>query len=329
MPGSSTTRISSYDIFCAHTMVGSLDGTDNYFRTSASGTNSHFGVGGDGTIYQWVDTAYRSGANYNGNYHIVSVETADMGAPFGPWGGTDVPAWTAAQIDALGRIARWVHDTHGIPLTQIPDAKPGRRGVGYHRLGVPGYMVAGAEQWSTAQGKVCPGDRRISQVPQVIARAQGGQPAPTVSGESDMAVISSPGRGTAVVGPGYFRQLNAEEAGNTAPFGPVIQGNDRQFDLWRSMALGGVTAVWSTTVSRTDATTDGKTMAIPALQELADAKTQAAAVNAQMAGFQAALAAVDTGKGGVDVDAIRAAVDAAVRESIQSIDVTVNTKAAQ
>ena len=173
MPGSSTARIGSYDIFCLHTMVGSLDGTDNYFRTSASGTNSHFGVGGDGTIYQWVDTAYRSGANYNGNYHIVSVETADMGAPFGPWGGTDVPAWTAAQIDGLGRIARWVRDTHGIPLTQIPDAKPGRRGVGYHRLGVPGYMLAGAEQWSTAQGKVCPGDRRISQVPQVIARAQG------------------------------------------------------------------------------------------------------------------------------------------------------------
>jgi len=145
----------------------------------------------------------------------------------------------------------------------------------------------------------------------------------------DMAVISSPGRGTAVVGPGYFRQLNAEEAGNTAPFGPVVQGNDRQFDLWRSMALGGTTAVWSTTVSRTDATTDGKTVNVPALQELADAKTQAAAVNAQLAGFQAALAAADTGKGGVDVDAIRAAVDAAVRDSIQSIDVTVNTKAAQ
>jgi hypothetical protein len=174
MPGSSTSRMSAYDILCAHTCVGSLDGTDSWFRSQANGLNSHFGVGGDGTIYQWVDTAYRSGANYNGNYHIISVECADMGAPFGPWGGSDVPAWTLQQIAALGRIGAWVHATHGIPLTQIPDAKPGRKGVGYHRLGVPGYMVAGAEQWSKSQGKVCPGDRRIAQIPQVIAAALGG-----------------------------------------------------------------------------------------------------------------------------------------------------------
>jgi len=173
MVGSSTMRMSAYDVLCLHTCVGSLAGTDSWFRKLQDGTNSHFGVGGDGTIWQWVDTAYRSGASYNGNYHLISVESADMGAPFGPWAGSDVPAFTAAQIDALGRIARWVHETHGIPLTQIPDARPGRRGVGYHRLGVPGYMVAGAERWSTKNGKVCPGDRRIGQVPQVIAAAQG------------------------------------------------------------------------------------------------------------------------------------------------------------
>jgi hypothetical protein len=174
MPGSSTTPMKSYDVLCFHTMVGSLAGTDSYFRSSASGTNSHFGVGGDGTIYQWVDTAYRSGASLNGNYHLISVETADMGPEFPAWSGSNVPAWTDAQIAANARITAWVHATHGIPLTQIPDALPTRRGVGYHRLGVPGYMVPGAEQWSTATGKVCPGDRRISQVPQVIAAASGG-----------------------------------------------------------------------------------------------------------------------------------------------------------
>lgn len=174
MVASSTTPMSRYDVLCVHTMVGSLAGTDSWFRSQANGLNSHFGVGGDGTIWQWVDTAYRSGASYNGNYHLISVECADMGAPFGPWAGSDVPAWTSQQIAALGRIAAWANATHGIPLAQIPDAKATRRGIGYHRLGVPGYMVAGAEQWSTKAGKVCPGDRRIVQIPQVIAAAQGG-----------------------------------------------------------------------------------------------------------------------------------------------------------
>lgn len=173
----STTRITQYDILCFHTMVGSLWGTDAYFR-QGSGVNSHFGVGGDGTIVQWVDTAFRSGANLNGNWHIISVETADIGPEFPAWDTGDasqVPAWTNGQVEACAEIARWAHDTHGIPLALIPDSKVGRRGVGYHRQGVPGYMVAGGEQWSTAYGKGCPSPRRIAQIPSVITRALGAE----------------------------------------------------------------------------------------------------------------------------------------------------------
>lgn len=166
-------RMGAYDILCIHTMVGSLWGTDAYFRNQGpGGTNSHFGVGADGTIVQWVDTVYRSGANYSGNWHIVSVENADTGAGFPTWGDSDVPALTDAQVEANAAIARWANATHGIPLEQIADARPGRRGVGVHRLGVPGYMVAGAEAWSTRNRKACPGDRRIAQVPEIIARAR-------------------------------------------------------------------------------------------------------------------------------------------------------------
>ena len=187
----STSRITSYDILCWHTMVGSLWGTDGYFRKIAPGVNSHFGTGPDGTIVQWVDTAFRSGANLNGNHHIISVETADLGAGFPAWNtndGSQVPAWTDAQLEANAAIAAWVHEEHGIPLTLIPDAKPGRRGQGYHRQGVPGYMVAGAERWSNATGKVCPGNRRIAQIPELIARAKqiaGGSPAPAPEPEDD------------------------------------------------------------------------------------------------------------------------------------------------
>jgi hypothetical protein len=169
----STSRMTAYDITCIHTMVGSLAGTDNYFRTGSA--NSHFGTGGDGTIYQWVDTSIQSWANLNGNHHIISIENADMGPEFAKWNTNDgnaVPAFTAKQSEAIAKILAWANKTHGIPLDQIQDSKPGRRGTGFHRQGVPGYMVAGGEKWSNATGKVCPGDRRVAQIPQIIARAK-------------------------------------------------------------------------------------------------------------------------------------------------------------
>lgn len=178
-------RMSQVDIISIHTAVGSLASTDAYFRRNGfGGTFSHFGIGGDGSCTQWQDTAYRAAANYNGNWHIISVECADVGAPFPAWNTNDgnaVPAFSDAQIETLARLIATIAPAHNIPIALIPDAKPGRRGIGYHRQGVPGYMVAGAEQWSTAQGKVCPGNRRIAQIPQVIARAQ-----QIVNGDTDL-----------------------------------------------------------------------------------------------------------------------------------------------
>ena len=166
------------DILSIHTMVGSLPVVDAMFRRNGfGGTFSHFGIGGDGSCTQWQDTAYRAAANYNGNWHIVSVECADVGPPFPAWNTNDgnaVPAFSDAQLVTLANLIRTIAPAHNIPIVLIPDAKPGRRGIGYHRQGVPGYMVPGAEQWSTAQGKVCPGNRRIAQIPQIIAQAVNG-----------------------------------------------------------------------------------------------------------------------------------------------------------
>lgn len=233
-------RMKAYDIFCLHTMVGSLDGTDGYFRASAAngpgyaGTESHFGTGPDGTIYQWQDTDFQAEANGNGNWHVISSENADMGAPFGPWSGSNVPALTPQQVEANARIAAWLYQTHGIPLEQIPDARPGRRGVGVHRLGVPGYMVAGAEQWSTSRGKACPGDRRIAQVPQIIARARqiaGGAPSQQ---EDDMPSVKEFWYDTRFRGDRNYAQVihniedqvaaaNSQIAGLTAAMGKLAE----------------------------------------------------------------------------------------------------------
>jgi hypothetical protein len=175
-------RMSQVDIISIHTMVGSLAGTDAYFRRNGfGGTFSHFGIGGNGECTQWQDTAYRAAANYLGNWHIISVECADIGAPFPAWNtadGSAVPAFSPAQMTTLANLIRTIAPAHNIPIVLIPDAKVGRRGIGYHRQGVPGYMVPGAEQWSTAQGKVCPGNRRIAQIPQIIQMANGADDMP-------------------------------------------------------------------------------------------------------------------------------------------------------
>lgn len=186
----SQSRMTQVDILSIHTMVGSLASTDSMWRrTGYSGNHSHFGIGGNGECTQWQDTAYRAAANYNGNWHIISVECADVGAPFPAWNTNDgaaVPAFSTPQLETLAQLIAAMCKAHNIPCQLIPDAKPGRRGIGYHRLGVPGYMVAGAEQWSTAQGKVCPGNRRIAQIPQVIARAQ-----QILNGASIMATLDA------------------------------------------------------------------------------------------------------------------------------------------
>ena len=170
-----TTPMAAYNFLCLHTMVGYLKSTDSYFRTAS--VDSHFGIGGiwgsdaadglDGVVYQWDDTKYRSAANLNGNGDVISVETADNA----PQLSSDIAAWTPKQCDAIVDLMVWAHNTHGIPLMLVPDTKPGRRGIAYHRQGIVPWLVSGGTQWSNSTGKVCPGDKRIAQIPGLIARA--------------------------------------------------------------------------------------------------------------------------------------------------------------
>mgnify|MGYP001596412415 CR=1 FL=1 len=173
-----------HDIVCLHTMVGNLSGTDALFKKNGwSGTESHFGIGGtwgdgkDGVIYQWVDTAYRADANLNGNHRVISIETGDNA----PRSASDIAAWTPRQLDAIVLLVADLCQAHDIPAVLIPDTKPGRRGIGWHRQGVehsqgvgavPGYLVPGGERWSTSTGKECPGNARVAQMKQIETRVK-------------------------------------------------------------------------------------------------------------------------------------------------------------
>lgn len=190
-------RMARHDIICLHTMVGSLKGTDRMFHENGwGGTESHFGVGGkwgdgnDGVVYQWQDTEFRADANLDGNDRIISIETGDNF----PQDAADIEPWTPKQLEAIVAICVWACRKYNIPPVLIPDSKPSRRGIGYHRQGVQhsggthpaGFLQPGGEKWSTKVGKECPGPKRIAQIPGIVARVKA-----TLAGqeEDDMPTV--------------------------------------------------------------------------------------------------------------------------------------------
>ncbi|HEY1178647.1 MAG TPA: M23 family metallopeptidase [Phytomonospora sp.] len=104
--------------------------------------------------------------------------------------------------------------------------------------------AAGAPGSGSSTGPHChwhmidPGGTRIN--PREYIGGGGRQP-PLDLWKDDMRLIQSEGRGIALVGPGYFRQLrdNEEVHAAVALVGDPLVGNDRQFDLWRSIAYDG------------------------------------------------------------------------------------------
>lgn len=196
---SDESRMLAHDLICLHTMVGSLEGTDDFFEAGGfSGTESHFGTGGLGECKQWQDLAFSADANLDGWHRVISIENADHGEPFVAWSGSNVPRFSEPQAERLVDLIAWLCSVEahagcpadwkchqvGIPPVFVPDSKPGRRGICVHRQGIDGNFpsdpllrgrVAGGERWSTSTGKACPGDRRILQtaneiVPAVKAR---------------------------------------------------------------------------------------------------------------------------------------------------------------
>lgn len=200
-------RMARHDIVCLHTMVGNLSSTDRMFRANGwGGTESHFGVGGkwgdglDGVVYQWQDTEFQADANLEGNRRIISIETGDN-APQRP---SDIEPWTAKQQDAIVAITAWACKKYDIPAVLIPDSKPGRRGIGYHRLGCQhsggthpaGFLQVGGEEWSSSVGKECPTPARIAQIPGIVARVKAvlagkTQEADVALSEPDLAKIAN------------------------------------------------------------------------------------------------------------------------------------------
>ena len=180
-------------------------------KPGATGSFWHFYIGPTGTVYQYVDTAMRAGAEtYPGSVGSISVETWDgyredanrRPIPLDAYGVTgwrsisDIPAWTAAQVASLAKLWAWLRKTHPtIPnrLATTSKSDGTSHGLAYHRLGVKlratdTLSQTGGVVWSSTAGKVCPGARRMAQVPGIHALSNSADRASTTQEAFPMAL---------------------------------------------------------------------------------------------------------------------------------------------
>ncbi|MFD5429612.1 N-acetylmuramoyl-L-alanine amidase [Streptomyces sp. NPDC127084] len=147
--------------FILHSVAAPWTAQRIYEYWQSTNLESHFGLGYEGDLGQYIGTETRADANYGANLRpdgtgAVSIETASNLQHTDPW--------TAAQVEVLIRLGVWLHQRHDIPLRVCrTDSDPG---YGYHRLHAA---------WSSG-GTACPGDARVKQFrevvfPGIVARA--------------------------------------------------------------------------------------------------------------------------------------------------------------
>ena len=150
--------------FIVHSIVApwTPQRTYEYWRDSTN-LESHFGLGYDGSLGQFIGTETRADANAAANRRTdgtgaVSLESASNLQASDPW--------TAAQVETLIQLGVWLHEKHSIPLRICRTASD--PGYGYHRL---------FAAWNPSAHS-CPGDARVEQFhevvfPGIVARATG------------------------------------------------------------------------------------------------------------------------------------------------------------
>lgn len=136
-----------------------------WFNNPSAFASSQFHTANNGDVEQYMDAdliAWTHGAA-NGEY--IGIETQGDGKT----------PWTAAQMKSNIRLGAWLCRKYGIPAVEMQSSKPGTKGIGSHRLGVNGNFPktgvlrgrlqrGGGNVWSSAYGKVCPGDSRVKQM---------------------------------------------------------------------------------------------------------------------------------------------------------------------
>lgn len=180
-------RLTVWNRVNLHSTASSAASQFGYFNQSGI-PDSHFHVAYDGTVEQYVDTAWRAFADLEGNDATISIETAGVARD-----GNE--PWTPAQVKAIIKLVAWIMKTHNIPVRLATDSKTGAssRGLSWHRLGVDGNFPqlpsiqagrvqrGGGMHYSSSKGKICPGYKRIDQIHAAVFPGVKALMSPTVS----------------------------------------------------------------------------------------------------------------------------------------------------
>lgn len=163
--------------------VAASEAMSLYGYFSSSGKSSHFYVLRNGTVEQYVDTDFYSGADLEGNDATISIET--QGGRYN----ADSEEWTPQQLRAIADLFVWITTVHpSIPRKLATDSKIGdsSKGLSWHRLGIdsyptpfqPGWRVPGSMKYSKDRGKLCPGKAKIRQISVILDMVNGSDPTP-------------------------------------------------------------------------------------------------------------------------------------------------------
>lgn len=139
-------------LLIVHIMQGTLAGTDSWFRNPSAQVSAHFGVGKDGTIYQWVNTKDTAWHAADANNHSIGVECE----------GYSGQTLTTAQRNSVAVIYAWAHKQHGAISMWLNTNPTSGSGLSWHGLG--------GVAWGNHPD--CPGTPIVDQLPLVLSKAQ-------------------------------------------------------------------------------------------------------------------------------------------------------------
>lgn len=160
---------------------------DSVFGWAQQAHPCHMYVGKMGSGEQYIDLDRRAAGVSDGNSHVATIESYDGLQPHTdaqgnyseiPTGGiygdsANTGIWDAGQVERLADIAAWMHVALGVQL--VVSQKAGAPGFNGHRIGIEPWrsqLYGSGERWTRHDGKPCPGDLRMAQIPGIISRAQ-------------------------------------------------------------------------------------------------------------------------------------------------------------